>query len=44
MNIACKTCADAHNGINGRYCEVLKMYVEHREMKACDVKTEQNGR
>lgn len=39
MNIACKTCADAHNGINGRYCEVLKRYVEQNESKACETKT-----
>lgn len=39
MNVVCKTCSDAHNGINGRYCEVLKRYVEHIELQACEVKT-----
>lgn len=24
----CKGCQEAHNGINGRYCDKLKLYVE----------------
>ena len=32
---ACHRCPLAHNGINGRYCEALKRYVEHDKVPPC---------
>nr|DAU56172.1 MAG TPA: hypothetical protein [Caudoviricetes sp.] len=31
----CKTCSHAHNGINGRYCNMFKKYVEYMQSSIC---------
>lgn len=31
----CLQCTMAHEGINGRYCNVIKMYVEHVAAPPC---------
>lgn len=40
----CLQCKRAHNGINGRYCELFSMYVEQRETPFCEIiQTLDNG-
>lgn len=34
-NPRCAACPTAHDGINGRYCHVLKRYVEHDPEPRC---------
>lgn len=36
MNPYCATCLNAHNGINGRYCNKNRRYVEHDKAPVCD--------
>lgn len=31
----CRKCKTAHNGINGRFCELKMMYVEHQTKPIC---------
>jgi len=31
----CQACPTAHNSINGRYCNVLRGYVEHYSISPC---------
>lgn len=31
----CKSCANAHNGINGRYCKLFNKYVEYIHSPIC---------
>ena len=35
--LRCRTCTEAVNAINGRYCIRLKRYVEHISVEACEV-------
>lgn len=35
-NPYCATCPKAHNSINGRYCNVLRRYVEYAKEPACN--------
>lgn len=35
-NPYCETCHLAHNGLNGRYCEQLRRYVEHEKEPRCN--------
>lgn len=35
-NPHCANCGAAHNGINGRYCPVLRRYVEHDKEPKCN--------
>lgn len=35
-NPYCAACSTAHNSINGRYCHVLKRYVEHDNEPRCN--------
>lgn len=41
MSSVCDKCEQAHNGLNGRYCNKLKRYVEHSKTKQCETKEEQ---
>ncbi|MBR3626783.1 MAG: hypothetical protein IKN48_10705 [Bacteroidaceae bacterium] len=34
-NDTCAVCASAHNSINGRYCQLLKRYVEYAKVPPC---------
>lgn len=34
-NTTCAVCDRAHNGLNGRYCDVLKRYVEYEKSPIC---------
>ncbi len=34
-NVMCATCKRAHNGVNGRYCNELKQYVERSTTPPC---------
>lgn len=36
MNIICNKCAKGRNCVNGRFCTVMGMYVEHREEPPCE--------
>lgn len=36
VNPLCAACPRAHNGINGRYCEQLRRYVEHDTHPRCN--------
>lgn len=31
----CKSCTDAYNSINGRYCNLYKAYVEYLKSPIC---------
>lgn len=31
----CRRCPNAHNGVNGRYCKLLRHYVEHSRRPPC---------
>lgn len=31
----CKSCTDAYNSINGRYCNMFKKYVEYMQSPIC---------
>ena len=31
----CSSCPNAHNGINGRYCNMFKKYVEYMQSPIC---------
>lgn len=31
----CLICATAYNAINGRYCQLLRRYVEHAQTEPC---------
>lgn len=35
MHRDCALCPTAHNGINGRYCEIMRIYVTHSPGKPC---------
>ncbi len=35
--LRCRTCTEAVNAINGRYCIKLKRYAEHISVEACEV-------
>jgi hypothetical protein len=35
-NEQCAQCELAYNGINGRYCKILRRYVEHAPAPLCD--------
>ena len=35
MNQRCKQCQDAYQGINGRYCTIVKRYVEYDKVEPC---------
>lgn len=35
-NDLCKTCANAHNAINGRYCRLMNDYVEYKPNPPCN--------
>ena len=37
----CKESQEAHNGINGRYCDKLKLYVEYKISPPCQKSTSQ---
>ena len=37
-NEKCRKCIDAHNAINGRWCKVIKDYVEYASSPPCEVK------
>ena len=37
-NPKCAVCAQAFNGLNGRYCRVLKQYVEYATEPLCNTK------
>lgn len=34
-NSICANCTRAHNGLNGRFCFELGVYVEHRHQPQC---------
>jgi len=34
-NKICAACTKAHNGVNGRFCNVLKCYVEYSKKPQC---------
>lgn len=34
-NQFCNSCRRAHNAINGRYCTLLRRYVEHTNIPPC---------
>jgi hypothetical protein len=34
-NTTCAICVTAHNGINGRYCDILGRYVEYDKEPPC---------
>ncbi len=34
-NLICAHCDKAHNGLNGRYCRLLKRYVEYEKYPPC---------
>ncbi len=36
MNARCKSCESGTNCINGRWCTVLKKYVEYSNKAECD--------
>ena len=36
MTYRCKRCEKALNGVNGRYCMELKMYVERMKKTPCE--------
>ncbi len=42
-NSQCAACANAHNGINGRYCRKLGRYVEHSGAPRCSEKNGNNN-
>lgn len=31
----CKSCTDAYNSINGRYCKLYNTYVEYANLPIC---------
>ena len=35
-NNYCAICANAHNALNGRYCNVLRRYVEYAKVPPCE--------
>lgn len=35
-NPTCAQCQDAHNGVSGRYCKLLKRYVEYAPEPICE--------
>lgn len=35
-NPYCTTCLNAHNGLNGRFCNVLGKYVEYDKTPKCE--------
>lgn len=37
-NPQCATCEKAYNGLNGRFCNVLKKYVEYAAKPLCNTK------
>lgn len=41
-NARCAKCRDAHEGINGRYCNILKIYVEYAEKPKCNRQNKEN--
>lgn len=36
MNIICNKCAKGRNCVNGRFCTVMGVYVEHHEEPPCE--------
>ena len=46
-NNYCRTCANAHNAINGRYCRLIKDYVEYKPNPPCNnnyIKEDENNK
>lgn len=41
FNLPCRQCPNAHNGINGRYCNVFNKYVEYDKSPICITKQQQ---
>ena len=41
--LRCRTCAEAVNAINGRYCTKMKRYVEHMSVEACKLSNKPYG-
>lgn len=37
MSPTCGQCPKAINAINGRYCKLLKQYVQHQRISPCGV-------
>lgn len=37
-NPICAKCKDAHTALNGRYCHLLKCYVEYDRQPRCQAK------
>lgn len=35
MHTDCRYCLDTHKGVNGLYCDLLDMYVEHQKQPPC---------
>ncbi len=35
-NLVCRHCPEAHDGLNGRYCNVLRRYVEYDRLPKCN--------
>lgn len=35
MNPKCRTCPTAHDSLNGRYCRLLRRYVEYATQAPC---------
>lgn len=42
-NLICAQCKLAHNSINGRYCNILHVYVEHQKNPICKYKINKNN-
>ncbi len=42
-NGCCRACPLAHNGLNGRYCNRVGLYVEHASEPPCGKRTESEG-
>lgn len=40
-NPTCAKCTTAHNGLNGRFCKLLKIYVERSSNPPCQTNKKQ---
>ncbi len=39
-NLVCAHCDKAHDALNGRYCNILNVYVEYAQQPLCGKKSE----